>query len=229
MIRIENLRFSYTGAPPYVLDGLNLEIGDGQYASVLGDNGSGKSTLIRLILGLLNPVSGIVENKAARIGYVPQKSDNFNAQFPITVREMLTCARRVLKVKDKGAVRGALCRVRMEDYENRLVGTLSGGQLQRVLIARALMGAPQLLILDEPSTGIDVNSQREIYALIKSLNRESGITVISVEHNLEAAISNSTVLYHISDGHAHVCSPEHYADEFLKGVKKPGNGDKNGE
>jgi ABC-type Mn/Zn transport systems, ATPase component len=229
MIKIENLRFSYTGAPPFVLDGLSLEIGDGVYASVLGDNGSGKSTLIRLILGLLSPVGGKIANAAARIGYVAQKSDGFNAQFPITVREMLTCARRVLKVKDKGAVRGALGRVGMEAFENRLVGTLSGGQLQRVFIARALMGAPQLLILDEPSTGIDVNSQREIYALIKSLNRENGITVISVEHNLEAAIANSTVLYHISDGHAHVCSPEHYADEFLKGAEYPKSGDEAGE
>jgi zinc transport system ATP-binding protein len=219
MIKIENLRYSYTGAPPFVLDGLSLDIGDGEYASVLGDNGSGKSTLIKLILGLLNPVSGTIINSAANVGYVAQKTDGFNSQFPITVREMLNCARRVLKVKDKSAVLKSLCRVHMEAYENALVGTLSGGQLQKVFIARALMGNPQLLILDEPSTGIDVKSQREIYALIKSLNRENGITVISVEHNLEAAMSNSTVIYHISDGHAHVCSPEHYADEFLKGGK----------
>jgi len=219
MIKIENLRFSYSGAPPFVLNGLSLEIGDGEYVSVLGDNGSGKSTLIRLILGLLSPVGGSIVSTASRIGYVAQKSDGFNAQFPITVREMLNCARRVLKVTDKSAVHSALCRVNMEEFENRLVGTLSGGQLQRVFIARALMGGPQLLVLDEPSTGIDVNSQREIYALIKSLNRETGITVISVEHNLEAAVSNSTVIYHISDGHAHVCSPEHYTDEFLKGAK----------
>lgn len=223
MIKIDNLRFSYTGTPPYVLDGLSLEIKDGEYASVLGDNGSGKSTLIRLILGLMNPVSGSIVSTASRIGYVAQKQDGFNAQFPITVREMLNCARRVLKIKDKSAVHSALIRVNMEEFENRLVGTLSGGQLQRVFIARALMGDPQLLVLDEPSTGIDVNSQREIYALIKKLNRESGITVISVEHNLEAAVSNSTVIYHISDGHAHVCSPEDYVDEFLKGGK---HGDK---
>lgn len=222
MLKIENLRFSYTGAPPYILDGLDLQINDGEYVSVLGDNGSGKSTLIKLILGLLSPVCGTIVNTARSIGYVAQKSDDFNSQFPITVHEMLNCARRVLRIKDKNAVHESLCRVRMEQFENALVGTLSGGQLQKVFIARALMGDPDLLILDEPSTGIDVASQIEIYSLIKRLNRESGITVISVEHNLEAAISNSTLIYHIADGHAHVCSPEHYADEFLKGGSKRG-------
>jgi zinc transport system ATP-binding protein len=229
MLKIDDLKFSYTGAPPFVLDGLSLEIADGEYVSVLGDNGSGKSTLIKLILGLLNPVGGTILNTAARIGYVPQKSDGFNSQFPITVREMLNCARKVLKIKDKDAVRKSLCRVHMEQFENALVGTLSGGQLQKIFIARALMGSPQLLILDEPSTGIDVKSQHEIYALIKNLNRENGITVISVEHNLEAAISNSTVVYHISDGHAHVCSPEHYADEFLKHTNNTSNGESTNE
>ena len=107
----------------------------------------------------------------------------------------------------------------MEDYENALIGTLSGGQLQKILIARALLGDPDLLVLDEPSTGIDLKSQREIYALIKKLNREDGITVVSVEHNLEAAVKNSTSIYHISNGHAHVCSPETYAEEFLNGEK----------
>jgi zinc transport system ATP-binding protein len=219
MLRINDLRFSYTGAPPFILDRLSLEISDGEYVSVLGDNGSGKSTLIKLILGLLSPVSGTIVNTAANVGYVAQKADGFNSQFPITVREMLTCARRVLRLKDRDAVIKSLRRVHMEQFENALIGTLSGGQLQKVFIARSLMGNPGLLILDEPSTGIDVNSQTEIYALIKKLNRENGITVISVEHNLEAAISNSTVIYHISGGHAHVCSPEHYADEFLKGGK----------
>jgi zinc transport system ATP-binding protein len=217
MLKIDKLRFSYTGTPPYILDGLDIEIRDGEYVSVLGDNGSGKSTLIKLILGLLKPTGGTIENTASNIGYVPQKSDGFNSQFPITVHEVLSCVRRILKVKNKNAVRKSLEKVHMEDFENALIGTLSGGQLQKVFIARALIGNPELLILDEPSTGIDVNSQHEIYALLKKLNRESGMTIISVEHNLEAAISNSTLIYHISGGHAHVCSPEHYADEFLKG------------
>lgn len=217
MVKIDNLCFSYNGAKPFILDNLSLEIKDGEYVSVLGDNGSGKSTLIKLILGFLQPISGKICVNSKNIGYVAQKSDNFNSQFPITVGEMLNCARRVLKVKDKSMVKKSLMLVKMEKFENALVGTLSGGQLQKVFIARALIGSPKLLILDEPSTGIDVKSQLEIYSLIKKLNTENGITVISVEHNLEAAIKNSTLIYHIADGKAHLCSPEHYASEFLKG------------
>lgn len=217
MIKVEDLKFSYTDSPPYILNGLNIEINDGEYASVLGDNGSGKSTLIKLMLGLLHPTDGKINITDKRIGYVAQKSDLFNSQFPITVREALNCCRHVLKIKDKGAVENALRLVKMENFKDSLIGTLSGGQLQKIFIARALLGNPKLLILDEPSTGIDVKSQREIYSLIKKLNRENGITVISVEHNLEAAISNSTLIYHISKGSAHVCSPEEYAEEFLKG------------
>jgi ABC transporter. len=219
MIKINNLSYSYNGAPPFLLNGLSLEIKRGEYVSILGDNGSGKSTLVKLILGLLKPVGGSIENNAKRTGYVAQKSDWFNPQFPITVWEVMNCARAVLKVKDKNATHKILCRVQMEDYENALIGTLSGGQLQKILIARALLGDPDLLVLDEPSTGIDLKSQREIYALIKKLNREDGITVVSVEHNLEAAVKNSTIIYHISNGHAHVCSPETYAEEFLNGEK----------
>lgn len=227
MLKIDDLRFSYTGAPPYVLDGLSLKIEDGEYVSVLGDNGSGKSTLIRLILGLLRPCGGTITNTAKKIGYVAQKKESFNSQFPITVREMLDSVRKVLRIKDKNEVHKCLSLVRMEKFENALVGTLSGGQLQKIFIARALMGNPGLLILDEPSTGIDIKSQIEIYSIIKTLNREEGLSVISVEHNLEAAIKNSTLIYHISKGHAHVCSPENYAEEFLKGESRFGQGEKN--
>lgn len=219
MIKISSLKYSYTGGPPFILDNLSLEIATGEYVSILGDNGSGKSTLIKLILGLLKPLSGTIQNTANNTGYVAQKSDWFNPQFPITVYEALNCARKVLKVKDKKAVHDSLCRVRMEDYENALVGTLSGGQLQKVLIARALIGSPELLVLDEPSTGIDYKSQCEIYSLINKLNRDDKITVVSVEHNLDAAVKNSTLIYHISGGWAHLCSPESYADEFLNGRK----------
>lgn len=217
MIKTEDLKFSYTDSPPYILDGLNIKINDGEYVSVLGDNGCGKSTLIKLMLGLLRPTSGRISITDKRVGYVAQKSDLFNSQFPITVHEALNCCRHVLKIKDKDAVQKALCLVKMENFKDALVGTLSGGQLQKIFIARALLGNPKLLILDEPSTGIDVKSQREIYSLIKKLNRENGITVISVEHNLEAAIKNSTIIYHISQGGAHICSPEEYASEFLNG------------
>ena len=220
MIRVENLFFSYTGTAPYVLEGLNLEVPDGEYISVLGENGSGKSTLLHLLLRLLRPTSGRIECGARRIGYVPQRADFLNTQFPITVTEMLTCYRRLLKLRDRSAVSRALETVRMADRRNALIGTLSGGQCQKIFIARALMGDPDLLVLDEPSTGVDVGSQREIYTLIRALNRSRRMTVISVEHNLEAAIANSTLIYHLSGGSGHLCTPEQYTREFLGRERK---------
>jgi len=215
MISIENLFFSYTGAPPYVLSGISLHIRDGEYVSFLGDNGSGKTTLMRLILKLLPPTAGSVSVRAKRIGYVPQKNDYSGAQFPITVFEALNSYRKLLKIREKSAVEKSLDRVGMASFKNSLMGELSGGQSQKILIARALLGDPDLLVLDEPSTGVDVHSQREIYACLRQLNRENGITVLSVEHNLEAAIANSTLIYHLKDGKGHLCSPEQYAEEFL--------------
>jgi zinc transport system ATP-binding protein len=93
---------------------------------------------------------------------------------------------------------------------------LSGGQAQKILIARALIGEPDLLILDEPSTGVDVGSQKEIYGFLKEINQQNEITIVSVEHNLDAAVSNSTLIYHLISGQGHLCSPQKYADEYLK-------------
>lgn len=216
MIKTENLYFSYTGMPPYVLSGINLEIQDGEYVSVVGENGCGKSTLMRLILKLIKPTSGKIYTRANRIGYVPQKNDASNSNFPITVYELLNSYRKLLHMKDKTVISEILDQVNMLGYVNELIGTLSGGQSQKVFIARALMGSPELLILDEPSNGVDPGSQEEIYALLKRINKENGITIVSVEHNLNAAISNSTLIYHLSGGRGHLCSPKRYADEFLK-------------
>ncbi|HHV08756.1 MAG TPA: metal ABC transporter ATP-binding protein [Clostridiales bacterium] len=215
MIKAENLYFSYTGSPPYVLNGINLEIGGGEYISVVGENGSGKSTLMRLILKFIKPTRGNIITQVQRIGYVPQKNDFSNSNFPITVYEMLNSYRRLLKLKDKNMLMEKLGQVGMSDFTGALMGNLSGGQSQKILIARALMGNPDLLILDEPSTGVDIRSQKEIYGFLKKINKENGITIVSVEHNLDAAISNSTLIYHLTDGQGHLCTPRQYADEFL--------------
>jgi zinc transport system ATP-binding protein len=216
MITAENLSFSYTGARPYVLDGINLEIKDGEYVSVVGENGSGKSTLMRLILKFIKPTLGSVTAQAKRIGYVPQRNDFSNTDFPITVYEMLNSYRKLLKVRDREVIAENLRLVGLSDFSGSLMGTLSGGQSQKALIARALMGDPDLLVLDEPSTGVDIDSQREIYGIIKKLNAEKGITIISVEHNLDAAVANSTLIYHLAGGRGHICSPQKYAAEYLK-------------
>lgn len=219
MIKMDSLCFSYTGQAPYLLNDISLEIRDGEYVSVVGENGSGKSTLMRLILGFLKPTLGRIEVQTRRIGYVPQRSDSLSSGFPITVYEVLDSYRRLLKIRDKAAVPEALRQVKMSGFADNLIGNLSGGQSQKILIARALMGTPDLLVLDEPSTGVDLASQTEIYGLLHRLNREQGITILSVEHNLNAAVANSTLIYHLSQGRGHICSPEKYAAEYL-GIRK---------
>ncbi len=216
MIEASNLYFSYTGTPPYVLENLHMQIRDGEYVSVVGDNGSGKSTLIRLILKFLKPTSGGIVCRARQTGYVPQKKDVAGAGFPITVQETLISYGKLLQMSGKRAALESLAQVGMDAYASELIGNLSGGQYQKVLIARALMGEPDLLILDEPSTGVDTDSQRDIYAFLKKLNTERKLTIVSVEHNLNAAIRNSTSIYHLSNGKGHLCTPEQYAHEYLK-------------
>lgn len=200
MIEINNLYFSYNKGLPYILDNINLKVEAGRYISVLGENGSGKSTLIKLILKLLKPVSGFIKTDTKNLGYVPQFIDNFNSAFPITVEEMLNCHKSVLKLKDNGIITKSLAAVGMEDFKHNLIGNLSGGQRQKIFIARAIMGCPALILLDEPSSGIDVKSQKEIYSILKALNKNNGITIISVEHNLKAASENSTDIFKLDKG-----------------------------
>lgn len=204
MLNIKHLYFSYDNSSPCILNNINIDIKDGEYVSIIGDNGSGKSTLIKIILGFLKPTKGELDIGFNRIGYVSQKQDGFNAQFPMSVHEMLDCHRKVLKIKDHNVINESLNMVKMNDFEHDLVGNLSGGQRQKIFIARALIGNPDLLIFDEPSTGIDVTSQDEIYGFIKDLNTNTGITVISVEHNIEAAISNSSFIYKIQDCNGYI-------------------------
>lgn len=216
MIKAKNLSFSYTGAAPFVLKGIDLNIRQGEYVSVVGENGCGKSTLMRLILKFIKPTEGTITSEARRIGYVPQKNDFSNSNFPITVYEMLNSYRKLLKIKNKDILTENLEKVGMSGFSGALMGTLSGGQTQKILIARALIGDPDLLILDEPSTGVDIGSQKEIYGFLREMNRENQITIVSVEHNLDAAVSNSTLIYHLVNGQGHLCSPKQYADEYLK-------------
>jgi zinc transport system ATP-binding protein len=221
LVHIENLFFTYTKKAPFILNNLTLDINKGDYISILGDNGSGKSTLIKLILKILVPTSGSINCDFLKIGYVPQKFDNLNSQFPITVYEIMNTYRKTLRIKDKECITEYLDIVNMNDFKKSLIGTLSGGQCQKIFIARTLMGTPDLLIFDEPSSGVDNKSQNEIYGLIKSINRNNGITVISVEHNLKAAISNSTQIYHLKNGFGHLCSPNEYINEYLASCTMP--------
>ena len=217
------MSFRYAAAGKALLENLCLTIHKGAYISVVGENGTGKSTLIKLILGLLKPTAGSIKCESQRVGYIPQKKAAITG-FPITVYEALNSYRMLQKCRDKESIDRVLATVHLSEYKHALAGTLSGGQLQKMYIARALIGSPDLLIMDEPSTGVDIQSQQEIYALIKRLNTEDKLTVISVEHNLDAAVYNSTDIFHLAGGCGHLCNPQQYAAEFLH-FRRPYNSD----
>ena len=213
MLKLEHVNFSYDAGSELLKD-INMQVNDGEYVAIVGENGSGKSTLLKLILGLLEPAGGSVTNTFHRIGYVPQRFESLNSQFPMTVHEVLEYYRRVIGVKDKHVVRACLEQMKVEHLRDRLIGTLSGGQCQKVLIARALMGEPDVLVFDEPSTGIDVKSQQELYTFMQQLHQK-GMTIITVEHNLKFAVHGADKLYHVFNGQGHFCSPKAYVAEYV--------------
>lgn len=218
-VLLQNVSFRYTADARFILHEVDLAIPKGAYLSVVGENGSGKSTLVKLVLKLLKPSTGTIAHFVQRVGSVPQTKMH-TLYFPLTLYEMLNSYRRLLRISHKWVVDAVLEEVGMRGAKKKLVYTLSGGELQKVYIARSLIGDPDLLVLDELSTGIDSRGQKDIYALLKGLNTSRNVTVISVEHNLDAAITNSTQIFHLSEGHGHLCNPQQYVSEFLDMQKK---------
>ncbi|MDY4078135.1 MAG: metal ABC transporter ATP-binding protein [Clostridium sp.] len=216
MIKINDMSFRYEKNSPVVLSHVNLDIPDGVYLSVIGENGSCKTTLIKLILGLLSPNSGSININTKNIGYVPQRVDSFNSQFPISVYEILKVHGKALKLDIKASIDYVLNKVNMTEFKDNLIGNLSGGQRQRVFIARALMGNPDLIILDEPSTGVDYKNQLEIYSLLSSLNKNEKTTIISIEHNLETALKYSTHILKIDEGVVSLKNVSEFKEELQK-------------
>lgn len=205
-MEIRNLDFNYEPGSPKLIDDLSLMIEPGMFLTVLGENGSAKSTLVRLMLGLLTPVNGRIIRRAKRIGYVPQKKDKFNMRFPITVGELL-------KIHMDGTTslpaEKFLDLVEMGDAADKLFGELSGGQQQRVLIARAVSGEPDLLILDEPLTGIDSHSRELIRDLLLDLNAK-GMTIISIEHDVAFAVHHSSHILTMKEGDIRLYAVDEY-------------------
>ncbi len=199
IVDINNVSFSYNGHP--VLDDISIEIKKGEFLGLIGPNGSGKTTLLKIILGLYKPKSGSVSlfgKKTAvfkdwsKVGYVPQKAGGDNMRFPITVEEIVAMGRvnnnrwfDFTTTEDKNAIDQALNEVDMLIYKKTRLNELSGGQQQRVFIARALASAPELLILDEPTVGVDSESQAKFYELLKNLNKKLKLTLILVSHDID--------------------------------------------
>ena len=212
-IIIENLSFAYDRDP--VLKNVDMQIEAGNFTVLIGPNGGGKTTLLKLMLGLLKPDRGSVRvlgrsplKVAHRIGYVPQYM-HINAGFPISARDVVLLGRIGPKQKwsrftrtDRDAAYQALERMEMGPFYKRRIGNLSGGQVQRVLIARALVSEPELLLLDEPTANIDPKGQEEFYQLLIELNKS--LTILLVSHDAmmlssyakSVACVNQTVFYH---------------------------------
>ncbi len=189
---VKNLSFKYSDVP--VLRDVSFSVEKGDFLGIIGSNGAGKSTLIKLILGLLPYKSGEillhgadVRTRKPNVGYVSQKVASFNTGFPATVREVVLSGLKKPSLfrytaEDMRRLGECLERVGMTEYGNKLIGRLSGGQQQRAFIARALIGGSDILILDEPTVGIDAMSVKSIMELISEINR-SGVTVIMTNHD----------------------------------------------
>ena len=190
VLSVNNLSFQYQNDTP-VIEGVSFSIPEKSTTILIGPNGSGKTTLLKMMIGLLNPTQGDISvfGKAPRqvrkrIGYVPQKL-SFDQSFPITVFEFLNLERKPSRVE----ILNLLQKVDMKSYIGSSIGSLSGGQLQRVLIARSLLGSPDILFLDEPVSGIDIGGEQNFYDLIKSIQQEHNMTVIMVSHEVHVVSS----------------------------------------
>lgn len=187
VIEVTNLTVQYDHH--VVLDNLSFTIHEGELTAILGPNGSGKSTLIKAILGLVPVKQGTIKvfgkpihEVLSLIGYLPQRLV-FDRTFPITVEEFLALS--LQKDAPVTAINDVLGEVGLQSYKTNLLGELSGGQLQRILIARAILNQPKLLILDEPEAGIDIEAERNFYALIQHLDNEHGMTVVMISHEVD--------------------------------------------
>jgi zinc transport system ATP-binding protein len=210
-IELADISFSYNGQP--VLKDINLKVEENEFVAIIGPNGGGKSTLLKIVLGLLKPDKGIVKvfgrkpnNARDLVGYLPQHS-HFDLDFPIDVFSTVMMGRyqglfKNYTQNDEKIVLQALQDVEMEEYKNRQISRLSGGQMQRVLIARALAREPKLLLMDEPMASIDPEMQNSFYQLISQLKNKMAIVLVSHDvgtvsmHVDKIACLNQKLYYH---------------------------------
>ncbi len=203
-ITVNNLTFGYDYRT--VLNDISFKLNTGDYLAIVGNNGSGKSTLVKCMLGInkvppgkifLDDIDITLYKNFINIGYVPQKFDEFNYEFPITVNEILQVS-KYSKVSEDEKLE-LLDKIGILEIQNENINNLSGGQLQRVFIVRSLMNNPKLLILDEPTVGVDQENVDSFYKTVNELNK-SGITIILITHNIRESIAEYSHVLHIHNG-----------------------------
>jgi zinc transport system ATP-binding protein len=237
LVVLRDISFVYDSTP--VLVDIDLVIKEGDFLALIGPNGSGKTTLVKIILGLLKPSSGEVEifgrppadfSEWEKVGYVPQKATHVDPYFPASVEEVVGMA-LLSRRQHRGAsgraaraeVRRALETVGMAGFGKASIGRLSGGQQQRVFIARALVTSPRILFLDEPTTGVDAETQASFYDLLGRLNRSEDLTIVLVTHDIgivnrhvnRVACLNQRLVYH--GDHEAFCRSAAFRDMIGRG------------
>ena len=228
IVNIKNLSFNYDDTA--ILENVSFQVNAGEFIGIFGPNGGGKTTLLRLIMGFLKPRAGSIEifglppDKAQKyISYVPQRL-RFDKDFPISVFELVLSGRLSnlswygrFSQEDKNLGMQMLERVGMADFKNASFGTLSGGQAQRVLIARALVSNPKLLLLDEPTAGVDNDAENEIYQILRTLD---DVTILMVTHHLQAAMQQVQRVLFVKQNVISL-KPEQVCEHFAIGLYHP--------
>ena len=196
LITVENLSVKY--GTNFVLRKINLEIKSGEIVTIVGPNGSGKTSLLKAIIGAVQPADGKIAIKSKlKIGYIPQRL-NFDTTLPITVERFMTLTEKV----DKSTYKSALETAGVPEILRSQMSSLSGGQFQRVLLARALLGAPEILILDEATQGLDQPGSAAFYRQIEQVRQNTGCAVLMISHDLHVVMSASDRVICLN---GHVC------------------------
>lgn len=215
VIELENVAKSWHGR--HVLSGVNLTVNAGDFMAITGPNGGGKTTLLRILLRLLKPDSGNVVYRdfvtgeqihSLDIGYLPQKT-SIDSHFPLTVEEVVKSGLYGCNMSAEeiaGRMDDTLCSVELTDQRNKPIGSLSGGQMQRTLLARAIISRPRVLVMDEPLSYVDKHMEGRIYELMEEMRRHTTIVLVSHEMSRIAAMANRHI---IVDGTVHACGYEH--------------------
>jgi zinc transport system ATP-binding protein len=204
LIQCKGLSVGYDGRP--VAKHLTFSVEEGDYLVIIGENGAGKSTLMRTLLGLIPPVEGEMSRigiKPNEIGYLPQQT-SIQKDFPASVLEIVrtglqgrTGLRPFYRKQERKKADQILALLRIEHLAGKSYRTLSGGQQQRVLLARALLAGRELLLLDEPVTGLDPEAAADMYRLVEHLNRDNKIGIIMISHDVQQSLSSATHVLHV--------------------------------
>jgi len=217
-LTVSDLSIGYDGAS--ILDDINFSIESGSYLCIVGENGTGKSTLLKTISGLHKPIFGDIkfDGIMREVGYLPQQTA-VQHDFPATVQE-ITSTGALCKNKwyqpfyskqNRDLITWAMEKTNITDIKDKCFRELSGGQQKRVLLARALVAAKSLIVLDEPTASLDPDATREFYDLLEKINRDDGVTIIMVTHDIDSAVKYASFILHLQMGDYFFGSVSEYA------------------